>query len=100
MILNDVTWARCLARVEEYNQLATVEKYRELDRFISTVNSYTGLLKNRTSYKRIIKLKDTIAQDWWQWLDWDQRRLCIVSNPQHTFRQRLCRKYNLKLKRI
>ena len=100
VILNDVTWARCLARIEEYNQLATVEKYRELDRFISTVNSYTGLLKNRTSYKRIMGLKETIAQDWWQWLDWDQRRQCVVSKPQYTFRARLCKKYNLKLKRI
>ena len=85
---------------KEYNQLLTVEKYRKLDRFISTVNSYTGLLKHRTSYKRIMGLKETIAQDWWQWLDWDQRRQCVVSKPQYTFRARLCKKYNLKLKRI
>ena len=100
VILNDTTWARCLARIEEYNQLPTVEKYQELDRFISTVNSYTGLLKNRTSYKRIMLLKETIAQDWWQWLDWDACRQCVVSKPQYTFRERLCKKYNLKLKRI
>ena len=77
-----------------------VEKYQELDRFISTVNSYTGLLKNRTSYKRIMVLKESIVQDWWQWLDWDARRQCVVSKPQYIFRQRLCKKYNLKLKRI
>ena len=100
VILNDATWARCMARIEEYNQLSTVEKYQEFDRFISTVNSYTGLLKNRTSYKRIMVLKETIADDWWQWLDWDTRRQCVVSKPEHTFRQRLCKKYNLKLKRI
>ena len=100
VILNDATWARCLARIHEYNQLETVEKYRELDRFISTVNSYTGLLKNRTSYKRIMTLKATIDMEWWQWLDWDQRRQCIVSKPQHTFRQRLNKKYHLKLKQI
>lgn len=100
IILNDVTWSRCIARIHEYNQLTAVEKYRELERFISTVNSYTGLLKNRTSYKRIIQLKDTIADDWWTWMDWDQRRLCLVSKPQYTFRARLNRKYHLKLKRI
>ena len=100
IILNDVTWSRCIARIHEYNQLAAVEKYRELDRFISTVNSYTGLLKNRTSYKRIMVLKETIADDWWQWLDWDQRRLCVISKPQHSFRARVNEKYHLKLKRI
>ena len=100
IILNDVTWSRCIARIHEYNQLTAVEKYRELDRFISTVNSYTGLLKNRTSYNRIIQLKTIIGEEWWQWLDWDQRRQCIVSKPQHGFRQRINDKYHLKLKRI
>jgi hypothetical protein len=100
VILNDATWARCLARIEEYNQLSTVEKYRELDRFISTVNSYTGLLKNRTSYKRIMVLKDTIAPEWWEWLEWDTHRQCVVSKPQHTFRARLNDKYHLKLKSV
>jgi hypothetical protein len=100
VILNDATWARCLARIEEYNQLSTVEKYRELDRFISTVNSYTGLLKNRTSFRRITVLRDSLSQDWWQWLDWDSRRQCVVSKPQYTFRARLNDKYHLKLKSV
>lgn len=100
IILNDVTWSRCIARIHEYNQLTAVEKYRELDHFISTVNSYTGLLNNRTSYNRIIQLKTIIGEEWWQWLDWDQRRQCIVSKPQHGFRQRINDKYHLKLKRI
>ena len=100
IILNDVTWSRCIARIHEYNQLAAVEKYRELDHFIATVNSYTGLLKNRTSYNRIMQLKAVIGDDWWQWLDWDQRRLCVISKPQYSFRARLNSKYHLKLKRI
>ena len=100
IILNDVTWSRCIARIHEYNQLPIEDKYRELDHFISTVNSYTGLLKNRTSYNRIIQLKATVGEEWWQWLDWDQRRLCVISKPTHTLRTRLCKKYHLKLKRI
>ena len=100
IILNDVTWSRCVARICEYNQLSVKDKYRELDHFISTVNSYTGLLKNRTSYSRIMKLKHTIGNDWWEWLEWDHRRLCVVSKPQHTFRRRLDEKYKLKLKNI
>lgn len=100
IILNDATWARCLTRIDEYNQLTTPEKYRELDRFIATVNSYTGLLKSRTSYRRICELKERISSDWWMWLDWDQRRSCVVSKPQYTVRARLNKKYHLKLKRV
>lgn len=99
VILNDATWSRCLSRIHEYNQLTTKDKYHELDHFVSTVNSYTGLLKNRTSYKRIMALKDAIGSEWWTWLDWDKRRQCVVSKPDYSFRQRLCKKYNLKLKR-
>ena len=100
IILNDATYARAIARIHEYNTLPASEKYYHLDRFISTINSYTGLLKNRTSFRRICKLRDTIGSDLWQWIDWDYRRLCVISKPQYTFRQRLCKKYNLKLKRI
>lgn len=100
IILNDVTWSRCVARICEYNQLPVEDKYRELDHFISTVNSYTGLLKNRTSYHRIMKIKQAIGNDWWECLDWDRRRLCVVSKPLHTFRRRINRKYKLKLKNI
>jgi hypothetical protein len=45
-------------------------------------------------------LKETIADDWWQWLDWDDRRQCVVSKPQYTFRARLNDKYHLKLKSV
>lgn len=96
IILNDCTWARCLERIEEYNAMSY--KYAELDRFISTVNSYTGQLKNRTSYRRIIHLRDTIDEEWWQWLDWDASRLCVVSKPKYHLSARLQKKYHLKLK--
>ena len=99
IILNDSTWERCLSRVEELNNLPRHEKYNHLDRFISTINSYTGLLKNRTSYRRICQLRDAIATDWWAWVKWDARRLCVVSKPQHSFARRIKRKYHLKLRR-
>lgn len=100
VILNDSTWTRCLDRIAEFNNIPARNKYNHIGSFISTVNSYTGLLKNRTSYRRICQLRDAIGREWWQWLEWDQRRQCIISKPQHTYRARLNNKYNLKLKRI
>lgn len=95
--LNDVTYGRGIDRIREYNAILDEDKPFHLDRFISTVNSYTGMLKNRTDFRRCLQLRDTIADAWWQWLDWDYRRLCVVSKPEHGFRQRLNRKYHLKL---
>lgn len=100
IILNDGTYARAIASVHEYNAIPDDEKYQHLDRFISTLNSYIGLLKNRTSFRRVMALRDAVAPCWWRWLIWDAHRQCVVSNPQHTFRTRLCNKYNLKLKRL
>lgn len=100
IILNDKTWKRYLERIAEYNSIPTNEKYGYLDHFISTVNSYTGLLKNRTSYNRVMKLKAAIHEDWWTWLDWDRVRQCVIGKPEYTFRARLNDKYHLKLKRI
>lgn len=100
IILNDGTFNRCLERIKEYNAILDDEKYFRLDKFISTVNSYTGLLKNRTSYRRCLACRDTIADAWWQWIEWDDRRLCVVSKPEHSKRARLNRKYHLKLKNL
>ena len=46
------------------------------------------------------KLRQAIGDDWWQWLDWDARRQCVVSKPEYNFRARLNSKYHLKLKRL
>ena len=100
VILNDSTWRRCLERMEEYNAIPDSEKYFQLDRFIATVNSYTGLLKNRTSYKRIVILRNTIGEAWWNWLEWDERRMCVICKAQYSFKARLNRKYHLKIKKI
>lgn len=98
--LNNSTYGRGIDRIREYNAISNEDKPFHLDRFISTVNSYTGMLKNRTDFRRCLQLRDTIADAWWQWLDWDYRRLCVVSKPEHGFRQRLNRKYHLKLETV
>ena len=94
--LNDKTYNRAIERIREFN--AIEDKYRFIEKFKATVNSYTGLLKNRTEYRRICALRDAIAPEWWKWLEWDNRRQCIVSKPEYNFCQLLNRKYHLKLK--
>lgn len=96
VILNDRTWERAVSRIEEFNALD--DKYARLDSFVSTVNSYTGLLKNRTSYGRICQLRGMIGEEWWQWTEWDGKRQCVVCREAYSPNRRLGMKYHLKLK--
>lgn len=98
LILNDSTFLRGMCRINEHNGLGIDDKYKSIDGFISTVNSYTGLLKNRTSWKRLNEIRTSIHPDWWTWMEWDGERKCIVCREGFRLRDRLNVKYNLKLK--
>ena len=57
-----------------------------------------GLLKQRTDYRRMLRLRDEISQDWWQFVRWDARRKCVTAQPYWSWRSRMDRKYHLNLK--
>lgn len=95
--LNNRTFARALDRIDELNSVQ--DKYEYIDKTMSSVNSYTGLMKNRNDYGRIELLHDRIDEDYWQYLDWDQPRRCIVYKPKYSIKSRLDKKYNLRLRR-
>ena len=95
--INNDTFGRATGRVREFNALAN--KYDYIDALVSSINSYTGLLKNRTDFKRLQDLCRSIAPQWWSMCEWDARRQCLVCRPGYTIRERLNMKYNLHLKR-
>ena len=73
--------------------------YKDIDKMVSVFNSYGGLLKNRTDYGRLIEMKDSLSPLWWQWMEWNDRRLCVAFKPEYSVNERLNRKYHLKLKK-
>jgi len=93
--LNNRTYGRAVERIKMLN----VAKYKDIDAMVQSFNSYSGMLKNRTDYNRLMALKDMITPEWWQWLDWDSRRFCLVYKPEYSVNERLNRKYCLNLKR-
>ena len=93
--INNKTYDNANRSIEKLND----SRYKDIDGMVSTFNSYSGLLKNRTDYKRLIELKDKLLPVWWQWLEWDERRLCITYKKGFTTNERLNSKYNLNLKR-
>lgn len=94
--LNDKTYAQALTRVRELNLVE--DKAATIDTFLSSMNSYFGLLKQRTDYRRMLRLRDEISQDWWQFVRWDARRKCVTAQPCWSWRSRMDRKYHLNLK--
>lgn len=94
--LNNRTYGNAISRVKEFNSFEN--KYLYLDNFLQSMNSYIGLLKNRTDYKRIIDLLKMIDQEWWKFCSWDSKKKCIAYLPGLKPNERLIRKYHLKLK--
>lgn len=94
--LNNNTYNRALARIGEFNALD--DKWRHIDSFISSINSYTGQLKACTDHKRIIRLYEAISPEWWHYCWWDEDRCCINALPAYSLKARLSKKYHLHLK--
>ena len=92
--LNNKTYDNAIRSIEKMNE----SRYKDIDAMMSVFNSYSGLLKNRTDYKRLLELRDKLSPEWWQWLNWDDKRKCITYKQGCSPNERLNIKYHLKLK--
>ena len=91
--LNNSTYNRAMLRIGEFNAMSRAEKLENIDMFVSSINSYTGLLKNRTDYKRTISLRNSISAEWQEMTVWEQRRQCVLCRPEYSVHARLARRY-------
>ena len=94
--LNDKTCAQAHIRIRELNRMRN--QVAHLDEFLCSMNSYFGLLKQRTDYRRMIALRDAIDPSWWDYIRWNEERYCVSCRDGYTWRDRMNRKYHLKLK--
>ena len=94
--LNNKTFERGLQRIADLNKIKDKERY--VDTFICSINSYTGMLKNRTDYQRMMKLIQHVDSSWWQYTYWNRQRQCVSVYQKYCERERLNRKYHLHLK--
>lgn len=92
---NNSTFNRAVERIKALNS----SRWKDIDAMLSVFNSYSGMLKNKADYNRLIKLKGLISDEWWQWLIYDKTRRCLAYKDGYSVNQRLNKKYNLKLKR-
>jgi hypothetical protein len=93
--LNDCTYRRGMERLWWSNGLSPDGKYLFLENFLSSVNSYFGLLKTRTDHKRLLALLQVINLDWWYYCHYNPRRQCITANESYSHRNLINSKYHL-----
>lgn len=73
----DRTLRKARARIGELNTCKG--KLGKLDQFVSTINSYLGLLKNKNEFRNIEWLWDMVGGEWKAYVDMDWDRLCVVA---------------------
>lgn len=93
--LNDCTYRRGMERLWWSNGLSPDWKYLFLENFLSSVNSYFGLLKTRTDHKRLLALLQVINLDWWYYCHYNPQRQCIAANESYSHRNLINSKYHL-----
>lgn len=93
--LNDCTYRRGMERLWWFNSVQPCDKYFLLENFLSSLNSYFGLMKNRTDHNRMMTMLRSIDADWWRFCHYNPRRQCIVANESYSHRNLINSKHNL-----
>ena len=96
--LNDKTYQRCMDKVEYFNKI--VDKEVNLDSFLSCINSYIGLLKNRTDYGRILEILRNLSLEWWKYCHYNVSKVCISKNDSQKNKIKTVDKVNILYKQI
>ena len=96
--LNNRSYERGLSRVDEFNAMAERKRNEVLPMLICSMNSYTGMLKNRTDYKRLVSLCDGLDDGWKKRVVWNKDKICLNVAPKYDIRRFYNHKYNIHLK--
>ena len=84
----------CRMRIRKWNRLAYPSM---LGRFLDSINSYLGLMKNRNAYGIIRDLVDEVSPKWLEYCHYDDDRRCFVANAGYGHNDRLKRRYHFTL---
>lgn len=87
----------CAESVRRWNRLASPWI---LDRFIASMNSYSGMMKNRNAFRIVCKLADMVAPEWMRYCEFDKDRRCFVAREGYTHNEILCRRFHFKLHKL
>lgn len=96
--LNNRTIKRFESRIDAFNTLSDGLKFKNISSFISSMNSYLGLMKGRNEYNNIKRCIKRIDKSWLRYIHFNKDRIIIEANECYTNRELLIKKYNIKIK--
>lgn len=80
---------------EHIVQLNRCARENKVYLFISSINSYLGICKNRNGFARAYDLINTISPKWWEYVTFNRRRVCLQPKPRYKERNVIIHKFNL-----
>ena len=91
----DVALAKWKSSLRNQNRCVKLER---LPSFLSSINSYTGIMKTRNGYAMLRNLIDHVDRRWLEWCEFDKQKSCLVARNGYRTNQLLAKKYNLEYK--
>ncbi len=80
--------------IRHWNRLASPAM---LGHFLSSVNSYLGMMRHRCAYRIIRSLADMVSPRWLRYCHFDEDRRCFVANDGYSHNEILTRRYDFTL---
>lgn len=87
------TIRNCRMAIRRWNRLVYPS---QLEHFLSSINSYLGLMKHRTNYGVIRDMVDEVSPKWLAYCHYNDDRRCFVANEGYRHKDLLKRKYHFK----
>ena len=96
--LNNKIYMDAIERIDEFNKMDSNARVSELNNIISSINSYTGMLKSGNNYHRLMKMCSRIDERWWRLIVWNKEKLCVNATSGFSYKRLADRKYGLRLR--
>lgn len=84
----------CLAAIREWNRNPSPAK---LDHFLSSINSYLGMMRHHAAYRIIKRMAAAVSKRWLRYCAFDEDRLIFRALPGYTHNELLQHRYHFKL---
>ncbi len=67
-----------------------------VEKVLSSLNSYLGICKNVNGYNQARRIVRCLSPRWRKYIRFSRKKVCVVSRPRYSFRNRIIHQYKLK----
>lgn len=83
---------RAILKVREFNKRI---RPQDIDRLLSSLNSYFGLCKNSNGYNQAMRILREMNPKWFKYVHFNSHRVCLQANDGYKKRQRIIKQHHL-----